>query len=77
MFQYKLKVYDADDDKDIKVMGIVIGNGFVQAMENLSDHYGQDLLEVIPLVPVGNDNCYELSEDGMSAMDEVRKNFIW
>lgn len=77
MFQYKIKVYDADDDKTIKVMGIVIGNNFVQAMENLSDHYGDDLLEVVLLIPVGNDNCYELSEDGMSAIDEVRKNFIW
>jgi len=77
MFQYKIKVYDADDDKTIKVMGIVIGGSFVQAMENLSDHYGHDLLEVVLLVPVGNDNCYELSEDGMSAIDEVRKNFIW
>ena len=77
MFQYKIKVYDADDDKTIKVMGICFGENFVQAMENLSNHYGEDLLEVVLLVQVGNDNCYELSEEGMSAIDEVKKNFIW
>lgn len=77
MFQYKIKVYNAVDDKDVEAMGICFGEDFVQAMENLSNHYGQDLLEVVLLVQVGNDNCYELSEEGMSAIDEVRKNFIW
>lgn len=77
MFQYKIKIYDAINDKNIEAMGIVIGNDFVQAMENLSGHYMHELLEVVLLTPVGNDNCYELSEDGMSAIDEVRKNFIW
>ena len=77
MFQYKVKVYNAVDDKNVKAMGICFGEDFVQAMENLSNHYGKDLLEVVLLVQVGNDNCYELSEEGMSAIDEVRKNFIW
>ena len=77
MFQYKVKVYNAVVDKDIEAMGICFGEDFVQAMENLSNYYGQDLLEVVLLVQVGNDNCYELSEEGMSAIDEVRKNFIW
>lgn len=77
MFQYKVKVYNAVDDKNIEVMGICFGEDFVQAMENLSNHYGEDLLEVTLLVQVGNDNCYELSEEGMLAIDEVRKNFIW
>lgn len=77
MFQYKVKVYNVVDDKDVEAMGICIGEDFVQAMENLSNHYGKDLLEVVLLVQVGNDNCYELSEEGMSAIDEVRKNFIW
>lgn len=76
MFQYKVKVYNAVDDKDVEVMGICFGEDFVQAMENLLNHYGEDLLEVALLVQVGNDNCYELSEEGMSAIDEVRKNFI-
>lgn len=77
MFQYKVNVYNADDDKNIEVMGICFGENFVQAMENLSDYYGDELLEVVLLVPVGNDNCYELSEEGMSAIDEIRKNFVW
>ena len=77
MFQYKIRIYDAINDKDIEAMGICFGEDFVQAMENLSNHYGEDLLEVVLLVQVGNDNCYELSEEGMSAIDEVRKNFIW
>jgi hypothetical protein len=77
MFQYKVKVYNAVDDKDVEAMGICFGEDFVQAMENLSNHYGEDLLAVVLLVQVGNDNCYELSEEGMSAIDEVRKNFIW
>lgn len=77
MFQYKVKVYNAVDDKDVEAMGICFGEDFVQAMENLSNHYGEDLLEVVLLVQVGNDNCYELSEEGMSAINEVRKNFIW
>lgn len=77
MFQYKVKVYNAVDDKDVEAMGICFGEDFVQAMENLSNHYGEDLLEVVLLVQVGNDNCYELSKEGMSAIDEVRKNFIW
>ena len=77
MFQYKVKVYNAVDDKDVEAMGICFGEDFVQAMENLSNHYGEDLLEVTLLVQVGNDNCYELSEEGMLAIDEVRKNFIW
>lgn len=77
MFQYKVKVYNAVHDKDIEVMGICFGEDFVQVMENLSNYYGKDLLEVALLVQVGNDNCYELSEEGMSAIDEVRKNFIW
>lgn len=77
MFQYKVKVYNAVDDKDVEVMGICFGEDFVQAMENLLNHYGEDLLEVALLVQVGNDNCYELSGEGMSAIDEVRKNFIW
>lgn len=77
MFQYKVKIYNVVDDKDVEVMGICIGEDFVQAMENLSNHYGEDLLEVVLLVQVGNDNCYELSEEGMSAIDEVRKNSIW
>ena len=77
MFQYKVKVYNAVDDKNVEAMGICFGEDFVQAMENLSNHYGEDLLEVVLLVQVGNANCYELSEDGMLAIDEVRKNFIW
>ena len=77
MFQYKVKVYNAVDDENVEVMGICFGGNFVQAMKNLSNHYGKDLLEVVLLVPVGNDNCYELSEEGMSAIDEVRNNFIW
>ena len=77
MFQYKATVYKATDDKEVEVMGICFGKDFVQAMENLSEYYGQDLLEVGLLVPVGNDNCYELSEEGMLAIDEVRMNFIW
>lgn len=77
MFQYKVKVYKAVDDENVEAMGICIGENFVQAMENLSNHYGEDLLEVVLLVQVGNDNCYELSEEGMSAIDEVRKKFIW
>lgn len=77
MFQYKIKVYNAVDDENVEAMGICFGEDFVQAMENLLNYYGQDLLEVILLVPVGNDNCYELSEEGMLAIDEVRKNFIW
>ena len=77
MFQYKVKVNNAVDDKDVEAMGICFGEDFVQAMENLLNHYGEDLLEVVLLVQVGNDNCYELSEEGMSAIDEVRKNFIW
>ena len=77
MFQYKVKVYNAVDDENVEAMGICIGEDFVQAMENLLNHYGEDLLEVVLLVPVGNDKCYELSEMGMSAIDEVRKNFIW
>ena len=77
MFQYKVKVYNAVDDENIEAMGICFGEDFVQAMENLSNHYGEDLLEVTLLVQVGNDNCYELSEEGMLAIDEVRKNFIW
>lgn len=77
MFQYKVKVYNAVDDKDVEAMGICFGEDFVQAMENLLNHYGQDLLEVVLLAQVGNDNCYELSEEGMSAIDEVRENFIW
>ena len=75
MFQYKAIVHR--DSKDVEVMGICFGKNFVQAMENLSEYYGQDLLEVGLLVPVGNDNCYELSEEGMLAIDEVRMNFIW
>lgn len=77
MFQYKVKVYNAVDDENIEAMGICFGGNFVQAMKNLSNHYGEDLREVALLVQVGNDNCYELSEEGMSAIDEVRKNFIW
>lgn len=77
MFQYKIRIYDAINDKDIEVMGICFGGNFVQAMKNLSNHYGKDLLGVVLLVPVGNDKCYELSEMGMSAIDEVRNNFIW
>ena len=77
MFQYKVKVYNAIDDENVEAMGICIGEDFVQAMENLSNYYGQDLLEVVLLVQVGKDNCYELSEEGMSAIDEVRNNFIW
>ena len=77
MFQYKVKVYNAIDDENVEAMGICIGEDFVQAMENLSNYYGQDLLEVVLLVQVGNDNCYELPEEGMLAIDEVRKNFIW
>ena len=77
MFQYKVKVYNAVDDENVEAMGICFGGNFVQAMENLLNHYGEDLLEVVLLVPVGNDNCYELSEEGMSAIDEVRNNFIW
>ena len=77
MFQYKVKVYNAVDDENVEAMGICFGEDFVQAMENLSNYYGQDLLEVVLLVQVGNDNCYELSEEGMLAIDEVRKNFIW
>lgn len=77
MFQYKVKVYNAVDDKNVEAMGICFGEDFVQAMENLLNHYGEDLLEVVLLVQVGNVNCYELSEEGMSAIDEVRKNFIW
>ena len=77
MFQYKVKVYNAVDDENVEAMGICFGGNFVQAMKNLSNHYGKDLLEVVLLVQVGNDNCYELSEEGMSAIDEVRKNFIW
>lgn len=77
MFQYKVTVYNGIDDKDVEVMGICIGENFVQAMENLLEHYGDDLLEVGLLVPVGNDKCYELSEEGMLAIDEVRMNFIW
>lgn len=77
MFQYKVKVYNAVDDENVEAMGICIGEDFVQVMENLSNYYGQDLLEVVLLVQVGNDNCYELSEEGMLAIDEVRKNFIW
>lgn len=77
MFQYKVKVYNTVDDENVEAMGICIGEDFVQAMKNLSNHYGKDLLEVVLLVQVGNDNCYELSEEGMSAIDEVRKNFTW
>ena len=77
MFQYKVKVYNAVDDKNVEAMGICFGEDFVQAMENLSNHYGEDLLEVVLLVQVGNTNCYELSKEGMLAIDEVRKNFIW
>ena len=77
MFQYKVKIYNAVDDKNVEVMGICFSEDFVQAMENLSNYYWQDLLEVVLLVQVGNDNCYELSEEGMLAIDEVRKNFIW
>ena len=77
MFQYKVKVYNAVAAKNVEAMGICFGEDFVQAMENLSNHYGEDLLEVVLLVQVGNDNCYELSEEEMSAIDEVRKNFIW
>ena len=77
MFQYKVKVYNAIDDENVEAMGICFGEDFVQAMENLSNYYGEDLLEVVLLVQVGNDNCYELSEEGMLAIDEVRKNFIW
>ena len=77
MFQYKVKVYNSVDDKNVEAMGICFGEDFVQAMENLSNYYGQDLLVVVLLIPVGNDNCYELSEEGMSAIDEVRKNSIW
>ena len=77
MFQYKVKVYNAVDDENVEAMGICFGEDFVQAMENLLNHYGEDLLEVVLLVQVGNDNCYELSEEGMLAIDEVRKNFIW
>ena len=77
MFQYKIRIHDAINDKDIEVMGICFGGNFVQAMKNLSNHYGKDLLEVVLLVPVGNDKCYELSEMGMSAIDEVRNNVIW
>ena len=76
MFQYKVKIYNATDE-NVEVMGICIGEDFVQAMENLSTYYGQNLLEVVLLVPVGNDNCYELSEEGISAIDEIRKNFVW
>ena len=76
MFQYKVKVYNAIDDENVEAMGICFGEDFVQAMENLSNYYGEDLLEVVLLVQVGNDNCYELSEEGMLAIDEVRKNFI-
>lgn len=77
MFQYKVKVYNDVKNENVEVMGICFGENFVQAMENLSDYYGEDLLEVVLLVQVGNNNCYELSEEGMSAIDEVRKNFIW
>ena len=77
MFQYKVKVYNAVDDENVEAMGICFGEDFVRAMENLSNHYGEDLLEVVLLVQVGNDNCYELSEEGISAIEEVRKNFIW
>ena len=77
MFQYKVKIYNTVDDENVEAMGICFGENFVQAMDNLLKYYGEDLLEVVLLVPVGNDNCYELSEEGMSAIDEVRKNFIW
>lgn len=77
MFQYKIKIYNSIDDENVEVMGICFGEDFVQAMESLVEHYGEDLLEVVLLVQVGNNDCYELSEEGMSAIDEVRKNFIW
>ena len=77
MFQYKVKVYNAVDDENVEAMGICFGEDFVQAMKNLLNHQGEDLLEVVLLVSVGNDNCYELPEEGMSAIDEVRNNFIW
>ena len=77
MFQYKIKVYNAVDDKNVEAMGICFGEDFVQAMENLFNHYGENLLEIVLLVQVGNASCYELSEEGMLVIDEVRKNFIW
>lgn len=39
MFQYKVKIYNAVDDKNVEVMGICFSEDFVQAMENLSNYY--------------------------------------
>ena len=77
MFQYIIDMYDIEDDKLTQIQGIVIGADFIEAVQHLMETYGKDMESIKLLVPVGDGDCYELSDEGMKEIDKVRENWIW
>lgn len=66
MYYYKIKIYnDYTCDEEIKE-GIVTGDTFTQAIENIESEYGKDdVFEIhflAPLVGEGDGLCIELTE---------------
>ena len=76
MFQYIIEMYNIDE-KLTQIQGIVIGADFIEAVQHLMETYGKDMDSIKLLVPVGDGDCYELSDEGMKEIDKVRENWIW
>lgn len=76
MFQYIIEMYNIEE-KLVQVKGIVIGADFIEAVQHLMETYDKDMESIKLLVPVGDGDCYELSDEGMKEIDKVRENWIW
>lgn len=45
-WEYIIKVYDMDEEKEDSRAGIVAANTMTEAMEAIEDYYGDEILEV-------------------------------
>lgn len=45
-WEYVIKVYDMDEEKEDSRAGIVAANTMTEAMEAIEDYYGDEILEV-------------------------------
>ena len=71
---FKIKVWEDNELAD--KIGIVMGDTFSDAAENL-ENYFESIEEIFYLSPIGNTMVYELDIPSYIHFSEIKDNFIW
>ncbi len=63
IFKYNVIFFDEDNKNDLEICGITFGKNFEEAMKNLEEYYGNELIEVKIKYHSYNNNIVEIKKD--------------